>query len=123
MPNPLIKWAKRNTHSCVLADVERLLRQLRGSMGINGQCTVSNLKKVLMQQGLCSSGPKPELVQRVYNYMHLIRERHGLPAEEAEILLPRPMSPLLPFQMAHPARTATAQVLILIHRSPLMCHL
>ena len=49
----------------VLADVERLLRQLRGSMGINGQCTVSNLKKVLMQQGLCSSGPKPELIQRV----------------------------------------------------------
>ena len=32
----------------VLADVERLLRQLRGSLGINGQCTVSNLKRVLM---------------------------------------------------------------------------
>mmetsp|Transcript_65028 Transcript_65028/g.107978 ORF Transcript_65028/g.107978 Transcript_65028/m.107978 type:complete len:314 (+) Transcript_65028:246-1187(+) len=52
----------------VLADVERLLRQLRGSMGINGQCTVSNLKKVLMQQGLCSSGPKPELIQSVQLY-------------------------------------------------------
>ena len=38
-----------------------------------------------MQQGLCSSGPKPELIQRVYNYIHLIREQHSLPMEEAEI--------------------------------------
>ena len=43
----------------VLADVERLLRQLCGSLAINGQCTVSNLKRVLMNQGLCSNGPKP----------------------------------------------------------------
>ena len=65
--------------------MERLLRELRGSMGINGQCTMPNLKKVLMEQGLCSSGSKPELLQRVYNYIHLIREQHSLPMEEPEI--------------------------------------
>ena len=69
----------------VLVDVERLLRQLRGSLGINGQCTVSNLKRVLMNQGLCSNGPKPELVQRVYNYIQIIREAKGVPVESAEM--------------------------------------
>ena len=38
-----------------------------------------------MHQGLCSSGRKLELVQRVYNYINLIRERHNLPMEDAEI--------------------------------------
>ena len=37
-----------------------------------------------------------------------------------KILLPAPMLPLLPFQIARQARTVAAHVLILIHRSPLM---
>ena len=69
----------------VLADVERLFRQLRGNLNINGQCTVSNLKRVLMDQGLCSNGPKAELVQRVHNYINLIREAKGLPVDAAEV--------------------------------------
>jgi hypothetical protein len=69
----------------VLADVERLLRQLRGNLNINGQCTVSNLKRVLMDQGLCSNGPKAELVQRVHNYINIIREAKGLPVDAAEV--------------------------------------
>ena len=52
----------------VLSDVERLLRQLRATPGINGQCTTNNLKRVLMDQGLCSNGPKAELVQQIHNY-------------------------------------------------------
>ena len=59
--------------AAALADVECLLRQLCGFLGINGQGMVSNLKRVLMHQGLYSSGPKPGLVQRVHNYMNLIR--------------------------------------------------
>ena len=66
----------------VLADVERLLRQLRGSLSIMGN--VSHLKRVLMHQGLYSSGPKLELVQRVYNCINLVRG-HTLPMEDAEI--------------------------------------
>ena len=38
-----------------------------------------------------------------------------------KILVPAPMLPLLPFQIARQARTVTAHVQILIHRSPLMC--
>ena len=41
--------------------------------------------RVLMNQGLCSNGPKAELVQRVYNYIQIIREAKGLPAESAEM--------------------------------------
>ena len=69
----------------VLAYDERLLRQLRGALGINGQCTVTNLKRGLMDQGLCSSGPKAKLVQRIYNYIGIIRTAKGLPLDDADV--------------------------------------
>ena len=56
----------------VLANVKRLLRQLCASFGFNGQCTVSNLKRALMDQELCSSGPKVDFLQRVYHYIQII---------------------------------------------------
>ena len=81
----LLQSEARLKRRCVLADVERLLRQLRGNLNINGQCAVSNLKRVLMDQGLCSNGPKAELVQRVHNYINIIREAKGLPVDAAEV--------------------------------------
>ena len=38
-----------------------------------------------MAQGLCSNGPKAELVQRVHNYINIIREAKGLPVDAAEV--------------------------------------
>ena len=67
----------------VLSDVERLLRQTRGLFGMNGQCTVANLKLLLGNHGLTTSGPKVELVQRVHNNIARIRESQGLQSDEA----------------------------------------
>ena len=69
----------------VLSDVERLVRQLHATLSINGQCTVNNLKQVLKDQGLCSNGPKAELVQQIHNYIRIIRESKGLPADDADV--------------------------------------
>ena len=69
----------------VLADVERLLRQLRAALGINGQRNVTNLKPVLMDQGLCSNGSKAELVHRIHNYISIIRKSKILPVEDADV--------------------------------------
>ena len=41
----------------VLGDVERLSRQSRGCLGLNGQCTAYNLKRVLGAVGLVCSSP------------------------------------------------------------------
>ena len=38
-----------------------------------------------MTQGVCSNGPTPKLVQRVYNYIQIICEQHGMPMEEVEV--------------------------------------
>ena len=71
----------------VLSDVERLLRQTRGLFGMNGQCTVANLKLLLGNHGLTTSGPKVELVQRVHNNIARIRESQGLQSKEAISML------------------------------------
>ena len=63
------------------SSVERLIRQARGSSAINGQCTVANLKRLLQAHGLMASGPKAELIQRVYNYKDTIRILLGLEVE------------------------------------------
>ena len=67
----------------VLSDVERLLRQTRGLFGMNGQCTVANLKLLLGNHGLTTSGPKVELVHPVHNNISRIRECQGLQCDEA----------------------------------------
>ena len=69
----------------VLGDVEHLLRQSRGCLGLNGQCTAHNLKRVLGAVGLVCSGPKAELVQHVYNHNHTIRDFLGLQVEVASV--------------------------------------
>ena len=51
----------------VKGEVERLLGQARGCLGMNGQCIVANLKWLLTYLDLSCSGPKAELMQRVYN--------------------------------------------------------
>ena len=66
----------------VLADVERLLRQTRGLVGMNGQCTVTNLRLLLGHHGLTISGTKVELVQRVHNH---IDRRHTKVAKAQEL--------------------------------------
>ena len=42
--------------------MERLLRQARGCLGLNGQCRVANLKRLLTYLDLSASGPKAELM-------------------------------------------------------------
>ena len=71
----------------VLSDVERLLRQTQGLFGMNGHCTVANLKVLLGNHGLTTSGPKVELVQWVCNNITRIRESQGLQYEEAISML------------------------------------
>ena len=58
--------------------LEWLLCQLCGSR-INGQCTVN--KRILMEQGLCSSGPHVKLLQQTGKGIHLLREAKDLPLE------------------------------------------
>ena len=67
-----------------VANVERSLHQVRGLLNINGQCSMSSLKHVLMVQGLCSNRPQAELVQRVHNYINIVCEAKGLPVDAAE---------------------------------------
>uniref|UniRef100_A0A7S1JCR9 SAP domain-containing protein n=1 Tax=Eutreptiella gymnastica TaxID=73025 RepID=A0A7S1JCR9_9EUGL len=67
----------------VLHDVERLLRQTRGMGGMNGRCTVANLKIILGNHGLTNSGSKAELIQRVHNNINSIREALGLQPDDA----------------------------------------
>jgi hypothetical protein len=69
----------------VLADVEHLLRQTRGLFGMNGQCTVTNLRLLLGHHGLTISGTKVELVQRVHNHIDRIRESHGLQSDKKSV--------------------------------------
>ena len=70
----------------VRSDVERLLRQARRALCINGQCTVDNLKRLLMAIGLMTSGPKVELIQRVHNYMRSIQAFLGVQGEAATVV-------------------------------------
>ena len=62
---------------------ERLVAQARGQLAIDGRCTVSNLKQMLEWRGLIASGPKPELVQRVYNNLADIQAGLGVQVEVA----------------------------------------
>ena len=47
-----------------------LLRQARGCFGLNGQCTVANLKRLLTYLDLSASGPKAGLMQHVHNHTY-----------------------------------------------------
>ena len=63
--------------------VECLLWQARGCLGMNGQCTVANLKRLLTYLDLSCSSPKAELMQRVYSHADSLRSYLGLPADTA----------------------------------------
>ena len=67
----------------VLGAVERFLRQSRAVASINGQCTVKNLQHILRTVGLSVCGPKPELVQRLYNNLHVACSMLGLAHDSA----------------------------------------
>ena len=69
----------------VKGEVERLLRQARGCLGMNGQCTVANLKRLLTYLDLSCSGPKAELMQQVYNHADSLQSYMGLPADTASV--------------------------------------
>ena len=69
----------------VKGEVERLLRQARGCLGMNGQCTVANLKRLLTYLDLSCSGPKAELMQRVYNHADSLRSYMGLPTNTTSV--------------------------------------
>ena len=69
----LKRWCGAVTAS-VLSDAERLMRQMRRFVGMNGQRT--NLKLLLGKHGLPTSGPMVELVQRVHNNIARIPESH-----------------------------------------------
>ena len=70
----------------VKGEVERLLRQACGCLGLNGQCTVANLKQLLIYLDLSSAGPKAELMQRVYNHAESLHSYMGLPTDIAFVL-------------------------------------
>ena len=47
--------------------MEGLLWQAHGCLGLNGQCTVANLKRLLTYLDWSAFGPKAKLMQHVYN--------------------------------------------------------
>ena len=69
----------------VKGEVERLLRQACGCLGMNLHCTVANLERLLTYLDLSSSGPKAELMLRVYNHADSLRSYMGLPADTASV--------------------------------------
>ena len=60
-----------------------MLQQAFGCLGLNGQCTVPNLKQLFVYLDLSPSGPKVELMQRVYNHTDSVRMYMGLPTDIA----------------------------------------
>ena len=63
------------------------MRRLRATMlAVNGPRTIALLRKVLQANGLTSSRPKAELVQRVQNSIHIIHDSDGLQLEALAIL-------------------------------------
>ena len=75
-----LKWRFGMVTPGVKGEVERLLWQASGSLGMNGQCTVAGLKRLLTYLDLSCSGPKAELMQRVYDHADSLRSYVGLPA-------------------------------------------
>ena len=69
----------------VKGEVERLLRQARGCLGLNGRCTVANSKWLLTYLDLSASGPKVGLMQRVYNHADCLRTYMGLPTDSVSV--------------------------------------
>ena len=69
----------------VKGEMERLLYQARGFLGMNGQCTVPNLKQLRTYSDLSASGPKVELMQHVFNHIDSLRTYMGLPMDIASV--------------------------------------
>ena len=78
-----LKWRCGMVTPGVKGEFECLLRQARGCLGMNGQCTAANLKRLLKYLDLSCSSPKVELMQRVYDHADSLRSYMGLPADTA----------------------------------------
>ena len=69
-----------------MANAEHILRQARSVCHFNGQATVANMKHLLTQCGLTPSGPKEELVHRIYENRGHIRMALALHSDEGDTL-------------------------------------
>ena len=69
----------------VKGEVECLLKQARGCLGMNGQCTVANLKWLLTYLDLSYSRLDAKVMLRVYNRADSLRSYMGLLADTAYV--------------------------------------
>ena len=70
----------------MFSDVVRLLRQTHGLFGMNGLCTIADLRLLSINHGLSTSGPSGELVEWVHTNIIHITKSQSLDFEEAVCL-------------------------------------